>query len=373
MNEKRDNMQSTTNAGSPGTAFAARHPDGARLLADIGGTNARFALERGPGRIDAVQVLACADHAHFADALQAYLQHVDAPTIRHAAIAIANPVIGDDIRMTNHHWQFSIEATRRRFGFQTLLAANDFTALAHALPYMGASELVHVGGNATGAPGALGLVGAGTGLGVGGLIPAPNGAWSALQSEGGHSTFAPADALEVAILQYCWRTYSHVSAERLVSGPGIELTYRALCHIAGQRADELDAAGIVLRATQASDPFCEKAVNCFCAMLGTVASNVAITIGALGGVYIGGGIVPRLGPLFAASPFRSRFEHKGRFGNYLAQVPTWVISAPFPTFTGVAAMLEREVGGSRADDAVQGQTAFPEYEPATVAARPATA
>jgi glucokinase len=341
--QKRDTMASTN---STNVTMTAPYCDGPRLLADIGGTNARFALEYGPGQIDDIQVLACADHAEFAGALDAYLQQVQISAVRHAAIAIANPVIGDAIHMTNHHWKFSIEETRRRFGFETLLATNDFTALANALPYLGRHELIHVGGDATASAGPLGLIGAGTGLGVGGLIPTDDGNWVALKSEGGHTTFAPADALEAAILDYSWRIFPHVSFERFVSGPGIELIYRALGAIKAYPVEELGAAAIITRAVSIDDVLCRQTVDRFCAMLGTVASNLAITLGAQGGVYIGGGIVPRLGDLFTASPFRARFENKGRLGAYLAQVPTWVISAPYPAFVGIGAMLERQLARS---------------------------
>jgi glucokinase len=315
-----------------------------RLLADIGGTNARFALQMAPDRIGSVHVLPCAGHATFTDALQAYLDHVQAPRPRHAALAIANPVQGDDIRMTNHHWHFSLQQTRRHFRFDTLLAVNDFTALAMALPDIGPDGLLQVGAPLDGTPGApLGLVGAGTGLGVGGLVRGEDGRWSALQSEGGHATFSPANELEAAILHYCWRMMPHVSAERLVSGPGIELLYASLAAIEGVRHEALDTAAIVARALAGSDGLCSRTMTCFCALLGTVASNVAITLGATGGVFIGGGIVPRLGAAFRESPFRERFESKGRFSAYLARVPTWVITTPYPAFNGVAAVLARHL------------------------------
>jgi len=338
---------------SPHADASLPHDDGPRLLADIGGTNARFALQRRPGEIGDVEVLSCDAHASFADALRSYLRQVDAPPVRHAAIAIANPVTGDEIRMTNHHWRFSLESTRREFGFDTLLAINDFTALANALPYLSGKDLVHAGGAMTGGAGALGLVGAGTGLGVGGLVPVDGGGWCALQSEGGHATFAPADALEAAILQHAWKLYPHVSFERFVSGPGIELIHRALCAIDGRPEERLRAADIVARAVDAGDAQCRRTVDCFCAMLGTIASNVAITLGALGGMYIGGGIVPRLGPLFAQSPFRARFEDKGRLGGYLARVPTWVIVAPYPAFVGVAAVLDAHLARTARDGSVR--------------------
>src|SRR5450830_1773220 len=204
--------------------------DGPRLLADIGGTNARFALERAPGQIDTIQTLRCADYPEFSQAVKAYLATNEHPAIHHAAIAIANPVQGDQIKMTNHHWAFSIEQTRRLLGLDNLLVVNDFTALSMALPHLEQSHCIQIGGGAALAGGVIGLVGAGTGLGVGGLIPS-EGRWIALGSEGGHASFSPSNEREAAILRYFWRNYTHVSAERLISGPGLEMIYSALCDI----------------------------------------------------------------------------------------------------------------------------------------------
>ncbi|HYD81285.1 MAG TPA: glucokinase [Paucimonas sp.] len=328
---------------------AERYLDGPRLLADIGGTNARFALERAPGRIDTIRVLRAADYAEFTEAVEAYLNEAGHPPVQHAAVAIANPVHGDWVRMTNHHWAFSIDEARRRLGFDTLLVVNDFTALAMALPHLEPEHRRQIGGGAPDPGGVVGLVGAGTGLGVGGLIPS-DGRWIALASEGGHASFAPNDMRELAVLQYAWRRLPHVSAERLVSGQGLELIYEALAARSDDAAASarLDAPEIVKRMLDGSDPQCLEAVECFCAMLGTVASNVALTLGTLGGLYIGGGIVPRLGDYFERSPFRERFEAKGRFADYLKQIPTYVITAPYPAFVGVAAILAEHLGGGSA-------------------------
>ncbi|MDY7573193.1 glucokinase [Actimicrobium sp. CCI2.3] len=339
-------MSSTVPANSR-DAQSALYLDGPRLLADIGGTNARFALERAPGQIEAIRVLRCADHAEFVIAVESYLVEVGQPVVRHAAIAIANPVQGDEIKMTNHHWAFSIDSTRRRLNFDTLLIVNDFTALAMSLPHLEPTHLAQVGPGESRPGGVIGLVGAGTGLGVGGLIPTA-GRWIALGSEGGHVTFSPADEREIAVLQYCWKTWPHVSAERLVSGPGIELIYQALAARSGIAADQLATPEIIQRALAGSDPLCIDVVDCFCGMLGTVASNVAVTLGTLGGIYIGGGVVPHLGEYFARSSFRRRFEDKGRFGDYLGNIPTFVITAPYPAFVGVAAILSEHLGGGNA-------------------------
>ncbi|WEF30749.1 glucokinase [Pseudoduganella chitinolytica] len=317
-------------------------PGGARLLADVGGTNARFALETAPGQVGHIHVLACADHATLADAMRAYLALPDvaavAPGIRHGAIAIANPVTGDVVRMTNHHWEFSIEALRRDVNFEVLAVVNDFTALARSLPHIPAAQKRQVGGGTAveGAP--LGLIGAGTGLGVSGLIPSASG-WTALLSEGGHVSFAPMDETEVAILQFAWKEFEHVSAERLLSGVGIELIYRALADYRKIDAEVLGAPEIARRALDGSCPLCDATIEAFCTMLGTIAGNLGVTLGAQGGIYIGGGIVPRLGERFDRSGFRARFEAKGRFRSYLAAIPTFVITAEYPAFLGVSAIL----------------------------------
>ena len=328
-------------------SLSITHAGGARLLADIGGTNARFALETAAGRFEAIEVLSCQQHASLADAVRAYLALPDVAArhqgIRHAAIAIANPVTGDQVRMTNHHWAFSIEALRQECGFDTLVVVNDFSALARSLPHLGEQKR-QVGGGAPVADAPLGLLGAGTGLGVSGLIPSSAG-WTALRSEGGHVSFSPVNETEIAILQYAWREFEHVSSERLLSGAGVELIYRALSDRAG-RPDSLAAPEISRRALASECALCDEVLEAFCGMLGTAAGNLAITLGAQGGVYIGGGIVPRLGERFMASSFRRRFEQKGRFSPYLAQVPTYVITAEYPAFLGVSAILSEKLAAA---------------------------
>lgn len=319
-------------------------PGGPRLLADVGGTNARFALEVAAGSIAHINVLACADYPSLADALRAYLAlpevaAVAGAGIRHGAIAIANPVTGDFVRMTNHHWEFSIEALRTECGFDMLAVVNDFTALASSLPFLSDEQKRQVGGGTAQAGAPLGLIGAGTGLGVSGLIPGKDGGWTALLSEGGHVSFSPANPTEVAILQYAWTEFEHVSAERLMSGVGIELIYRALCHHRGVSAEQIAVPEIVRRALDGECALCDEVVETFCCMLGTVAGNLGVTLGAQGGIYIGGGIVPRLGARFDRSGFRARYEQKGRFAQYLARIPTFVITAQYPAFVGVSAIL----------------------------------
>ncbi|AXE91599.1 bifunctional transcriptional regulator/glucokinase [Paraburkholderia sp. 22099] len=328
---------------------AGQHADGPRLLADIGGTNARFALENSPGEIGSVQVYPCADYPGVAEVIKKYLKDTRIGRVNHAAIAIANPVDGDQVSMTNHDWSFSIEATRRALGFDTLLVVNDFTALAMALPGLTDAQRVQVGGGTRRPNSVIGLLGPGTGMGVSGLIPADD-RWIALGSEGGHATFAPADEREDIVLQYARKKWSHVSFERVAAGPGIEVIYRALAGRDKKRvAASVDTVEIVKRALE-GEPLAAESVDVFCGILGTFAGNIAVTLGALGGIYIGGGVVPRLGEFFARSSFRKRFEAKGRFEAYLQNVPTYVITAEYPAFLGVSAILAEQLsnraGGS---------------------------
>ena len=315
-----------------------QYADGPRLLADIGGTNARFALEPAPGQTEQIATLPAADYREFTDAVKAYLQQTGNAPVRHAVVAIANPVHGDQIKMTNHDWAFSIEAARQSLGLDTLLVVNDFTALSMAVPQLQPTDLWQIGGGQAQAGLPIGVVGAGTGLGVGGLVRGEH-RWMPLASEGGHVAFSPFTPREAAILAYCWNSFEHVSAERLVSGPGLELIYRALCQIDQHPAEELKAGDIVKRALQQGDALAHETVDLFCAMLGTVAANLAVTLGSLGGIYIGGGVVPHMGEYFAQSPFRARFENKGRFSAYTAGIPTYVITAQYPAFIGVSAIL----------------------------------
>ena len=322
------------------TAFA----DGPRLLADIGATHARFALQTAPGAYRGVRVLRCDDFSGIVPMLRFYLdEHADA-RLHHGALALANPVDGDTVRMTNRPWEFSTDAVRRELSFDTLLIVNDFTALAMAIPGLKESDLMQVGAGKP-VPGAvLGVLGPGTGLGVSGGIPTVDG-FVTLGSEGGHVNFAPSDEREFAILQAAWREWSHVSNERLISGPGMEIIHRALAERNGMDAAPRTSAEIIAGALDDQDPLCLEVLECFCGMLGGAAANLAVTLGAFGGIFIGGGIVPRLGEWFRTSPFRARFEAKGRFSRYLSDIPTYVISTPHVAFDGVANILSEHLRG----------------------------
>ncbi|MFZ6653606.1 glucokinase [Undibacterium sp. TJN19] len=330
---------------------AAGFSGGPRLLADIGATHARFTLESSPGVFEAVRVLKCDEYTGIVPLLRDYLSGNPNSKVHHAAFAIANPIDGDQVRMTNRDWAFSIEDVRREFGLYTLLIVNDFTALAMSLPGLQAKDVMQVGGGTPVAKSVIGVLGPGTGLGVSGLIPTSDG-FVTLGSEGGHVNFAPTDEREYAILQFAWKEWPHVSTERLISGPGMELIYRALADRNQVSAKALPAQEIMRGALTDGDALCLETLECFCAMLGSFSANLAVTLGAFGGIYIGGGIVPLMGDWFLTSAFRMRFEAKGRFSSYLAQIPTFIITTPNPAFYGVSAILSEHLRGRSGDSSL---------------------
>lgn len=306
---------------------ARGHP---RLLADIGGTHARFGWqERADEPVGRVLTLPCAGHASLEDAVRAYLSTQGLATPQVASLAVATAITEDTVAMTNHPWTFSVEELRHRLGLQGLLVLNDFTALALALPGLPPAQRRAVGGGQAVPGAAVGLLGPGTGLGVSGLIPGPGtSAGVPLIGEGGHVSLAAANAEEDAVIALLRQAHGHVSAERVVSGPGLVLLHATLARVRQQPAPaEKTPAEVLQQAMQDPQSLAREAVMMFCGFLGSVAGNLALTLGARGGVYLGGGIVPRMGPLLDASPFRERFEAKGRFSRYLAAIPTWVIEA----------------------------------------------
>lgn len=314
-----------------------------RLLADVGGTNARFAWQdHAHAPLTHVRVLPGADYPTLQAALRAYIDGLGLGEPAEAAIAIANPITGDAVRMTNHHWAFSQNAVRAEFGFRRLHLLNDFTALALALPDLTPEQLRQVGGQTAVADAPKALLGAGTGLGVSGLFPNGQGGWVPVQGEGGHVTL-PAETLrERVLMDGLTARYGHPSSERLLSGQGLLDAFEILCAADGAAVSGIDSpAAVTEAALQARSPQAVEALALFCALLGSLAGNLALTLGARGGVYIGGGIAPRLGEALDVSTFRTRFEAKGRFSAYLREIPVWVITAdPSPALLGAARALD---------------------------------
>ncbi len=312
----------------------------ATLVADIGGTHARFGLVRN-GAVGRVEVVATADHPGFAAAAAAYLDRVcvgSGARPRAGAIAVAGPVGGDRVRLTNHPWSFPVAGTAAALGLARLEVINDFAAVALAVPRLGAGDLRSVGGGGPAVAGApVAVIGPGTGLGVSSVIADRDG-WLAVPGEGGHVTLAGTCADEDRVIARLRDRFGHASGERAVSGPGLVNLYEALAGTPppppGTPAAVTDAAAV------GKDPAAATAVTMFCGFLGTLAGNLALTIGAAGGVYIAGGIVPKLGGLFDRSPFRARFVAKGRFSGYLDTIPCWVITQPLAALVGLGGLLD---------------------------------
>ncbi len=309
------------------------------LAADVGGTNARFGLAAGPaGPVTAVAHLRCAGFASPVGALRHYFATITASP-RAAAFALAAPVEADDVQLTNGPWRFERRALCAAFGFERPVLLNDVEALALALPALPLPQLWLPYGPqlqpATRLPRAV--IGCGTGLGVAGIVPHAGG-WVAVPGEGGHATLAASDDFEAEVLRAARALQTHVSAERLLWGSGMPELHRAVAAVRGRRVQTLSAAAITARAAQ-HDEDAAAPVQTFCALLGGFAGDVALTFGAHGGLYVGGGVVPRLGESFARSRFRERFEAKGRFTERLRVIATPVIVGADAALLGAAVRL----------------------------------
>lgn len=311
---------------------------GLRLIGDIGGTNARFAIAEN-GTYRELKHLEVDRYPSLHDALSDYLMGVPGGERANlsGALAIAGPVLGDKISMTNKAWSFSVAELKQSLNLVSLTVVNDFAANARAIPHIAPSDLLAIGEGATGVQGNIGVIGPGTGLGVSTLIPSGTD-WVLVAGEGGHATLAAANEQEEAIIHKLRKRWSHVSAERVLSGAGLVNLYEALCAIDGVEPLMLTPADVTKRAMNKSDEACVKAFSCFCDFLGSVAGDLALTVGALGGVYIAGGILLRFKEAFVASNFRQRFEAKGRFASMLAKIPTYLILEDSPALIGLANM-----------------------------------
>ncbi|NUP02326.1 MAG: glucokinase [Nonomuraea sp.] len=305
------------------------------LVADIGGTNARFGLVTSPGaRPSNVAVLAGADHPTLPEAVAAYLaEHAGGVRPGAACLALAGPIDGDRYRLTNSAWAGSV----RELDVPYAALLNDFEALAVSLPHLEGGDLVSLGGPEP-SHGVKAVLGPGTGLGVGGLVPSERG-WIPIPGEGGHVTVPVIDRRELEIVRVLQSEgLPHVVAEHLLSGPGLVRLHRALAKVNGVTAPGLNASDIVARL---DDSLCAETVEVFCAMLGSFAGNVALTLGARGGVYLGGGVLPRIVERVRASAFRARFVDNPDMPGYLEAIATTLIVAPQPALTGAAAWLRQ--------------------------------
>lgn len=316
------------------------------LVADIGGTNARFAVaDLESFALSDVRHMPCATHPSLAAAMLDYVESLGEPP-RHASIAVAAPVTGEEIHLTNSPWSFARRALCRAANLDGVLVLNDFEALALSLPHLDGSELAQIGGTEPVPHAAKIVLGPGTGLGVASLVWSSAG-WVAVPGEGGHVTLGAHNARELALIEHLRKGRDHLSVERALSGLGLPDLYQAVAAASNGAAEALAPSEVVARAMSGGDPAAEEALALFITWLGRFAGDVALVLGARGGVYLGGGIPPKLLPQLAAGPFRQAFEAKGRMGALLAPIPVYVILAEFAALKGAAAGLRNalEAGG----------------------------
>jgi glucokinase len=247
--------------------------------------------------------------------------------------------------MVNHDWAFSIAAMKQALDAKHLVLVNDFTALALSLPTLSETDLYPIGTGTAVVQAPMAVIGPGTGLGVSGLLPnGSHGRWLPISGEGGHVTLSADNPLEQAVIERLKQRYGHASAERALSGPGLVALYEAVCDVHGQAAQALSAASVMAHAQAATQSSCSLALGLFFAFLGSTAGNLALTLGATGGVFVGGGIVPRALAELERSTFRERFISKGRYRDYLNAIPTWVIQAKVsPALIGASIALDHQL------------------------------
>lgn len=314
------------------------------LVADIGGTNARFAIATSVG-LQKIATLAVAHYDHCADAIEGYLRHagVSERDLDGACLAVASPVGKGEIRFTNSPWRFTRESLVDRFRFSRLHVINDFEALALQVPHCSTAALQTLRSSGAHPNSARVVLGPGTGLGVAGLIPivGADGSrrWQAVPGEGGHVAFAPADEFEVELLRYLQTVHGRVSIERIASGPGLTELYQFLCRREGASPLDGHPEAISQRALAGTDSRSLVSVRRFLAVVGGFAGDTALMFGAVGGVYLGGGILPKLLPVVSDSDFFVRFNAKGRYESWVEQIPIHVITDDTAALRGAAVAL----------------------------------
>lgn len=313
------------------------------LVGDVGGTNCRLALcALDSGDISQSKTFSGLDYDSLEAVVREYLaqQHQD---VEDACIAIACPITGDWVAMTNHTWAFSIAEMKKNLGLQHLEVINDFTAVSMAIPMLKEDDLLQFGGKKAqdGKPAVI--YGAGTGLGVAHLIHA-NNQWLSLPGEGGHVDFAPNSEEEDIILEQLRTEMGHVSAERILSGPGLVNLYRAIVKSDNRVPENFKPKDVTELALADENLDCRRALSLFCVIMGRFGGNLALNMGTFGGVYIAGGIVPRFLEFFKASGFRAAFEDKGRFKDYLMDIPVFLITHDQPGLVGAGAYLRQSIG-----------------------------
>jgi len=262
--------------------------------------------------------------------------------LNRAAVAVAGRVEPDRVQLTNSAWSFSPRDLSAAQRFEQLSVINDFEAVGHAVGALRTADILPIGSKRLALPlkkGVCGIVGVGTGLGVGGVI-ANDGSFTVLATEGGHASFAPTSERSVEVLRWLRKKYGRVSAERVLSGAGLANVYLALSEIDGRAVPELSAAEITTRATGNGDATCAEAAGLFCELLGSFAGDLALTLGAWSGVLISGAMLQHFDRELLERRVRSGFEYKGRFTPAMRDVPLESIAHPHVELLGAARLLK---------------------------------
>ncbi|MEI2263624.1 glucokinase [Erwinia sp. CGal63] len=313
------------------------------LVGDVGGTNARLALcEVENGAISQAKTFSTADYESLEAVIRFYLAEQQ-QDVTDGCIAIACPITDDWVDMTNHDWAFSTSKMKANLGFDHLEIINDFTAVSMAIPMLTEQDVMQFGGGAPVKDKPVAVYGAGTGLGVAHLVHVDK-RWVSLPGEGGHVDFAANSEEEDLILEVLRAELGHVSAERVLSGAGLVNLYRAIVKADNRVPEDLKPKDVSQRALDDSCTDCRRALAMFCVIMGRFGGNLALTMGTFGGVYIAGGIVPRFLEFFKASGFRAAFEDKGRFKDYVQNIPVYLITHDKPGLLGAGAHLRQTLG-----------------------------
>lgn len=308
-----------------------------RMVADIGGTNTRIALyDSTSGEFRATASFANRGYPEFNDLLSAWLAALDEPPPTACCIAAAAPPSPDRVVMFNNDWEFSCSELARQFGFQQLRRINDFESNAYALPHLSEADRVCLHAGRAGQDGALATIGPGTGLGGAVLERTATGQALARACEPGHMGLTPGSELELEIFQLLLPGHGNIYAELLVSGPGLLRLYHSLATIRGEAATLAEPAAITTRALAGEDPLCVLALETFCALLGSVCGDFILANGSYGGLYLAGGIAPRIIPFLQASALHQRMCSKGAMHDHLDAIPVYAITAAHPGLIGAA-------------------------------------
>ena len=320
------------------------------IVADIGGTNARFGLVTGMSNhldverptsyfIEEQKTFASADFDGIEAAYRCYIESLKQKDISGACLAVAGPVAGDDIKLTNLNWQFKISSVKSALGLDNLSIINDFAAYAYAIQYIAKSQLKTINPGEAIENSPIAVVGPGTGFGVAALVP-QNGRFNVMSTEAGHMSLAANTPLQAAIKEQLTRKYSLVSVERVFSGPGLRHLYHAYAAVEGTQSKEYRTSEISQHALNGTDEMCQRTLSLFCSWLGSVIGDLALSLGARGGVYLGGGILPRIADFLAASDFQQSFRSKDQMSHYLENIPVQLVTEGNSALFGAAAWFK---------------------------------